>query len=301
MKAIMMHGYGAVDQLRYEEVPTPKPGPDEVLVKVAATSVNPIDWKIRRGDLKSVMPLQFPVIPGRDVAGEIVEIGTNVSRWKRGQKVMGVVNRSYAEFVSVPSQLLTLIPDGLDAEQAGVLPLVTTTGAELIEHVGPERGEILLVTGALGSVGRTAVYVGKQRGARIIAGVLRSQKKQAESLGADQIVAIDDGREIESLPTLDAIADTVDHDVIGKLIPKLKSGGALGSVLSKPKAAEGKDIRVEAFFAQPNPERLWELAQAIRDRAFSIPVARKFKLSEAGEAQKLSEQGSVDGKIALVP
>jgi len=96
-------------------------------------------------------------------------------------------------------------------------------------------------------------------------------------------------------------ADTVGHDVIGKLIRKLKPGGALGSVLGKPKAAEGKDIRVEAFSAQPNPERLRELAQAIRDRAFSIPIARKFKLSEAGEAQKLSEQGSVDGKIVIVP
>lgn len=301
MKAILMHGYGGVDQLRYEEVPAPKPGPDEVLVKVAATSVNPIDWKIRRGDWKSMMPLQFPIIPGRDVAGEIVETGANLSRWKRGQKVMGVVNRSYAEFVSVPSEVLALIPDGLDAEQAGVLPLVTTTGAELIERVGPKRGEILLVTGALGGVGRTAVYVGIERGARVIAGVLRSQKKRAESLGADQIVAIDDDREIDSMPTLDAIADTIGHDVIGKLIPKLKAGGVLGSVLGKPKAAEGKDIRVEAFSVQPNPERLGELAQAVRDGAFSIPIARKFKLSQAAEAQRLSEQGSVDGKILLVP
>ena len=177
MKAIQMYGYGGVDQLRYEEVPTPQPGPDEVLIKVAATSVNPIDWKIRKGDLKSVMPLQFPIIPGRDVAGEVVETGANVSKWKRGEQVMGVVNRSYAEFVSAPSDVLASVPEGLEAEQAGVLPLVATTGAELIEHIQIKRGDLLLVTGAVGNVGRTAVYAAKQAGARVIAGVLSRQKK----------------------------------------------------------------------------------------------------------------------------
>jgi NADPH:quinone reductase-like Zn-dependent oxidoreductase len=301
MKAIQLLGYGGVDQLRYEDVPTPKPGPDEVLVKVGATSVNPIDWKIRRGDLKDAMRLQFPVILGRDVAGEVIELGANVSKWKRGQKVMGLVNRSYAEFLTASGEVLALVPDGLDPAQAGVLPLVTTTGAQLIEHVRPKRGDTVLVTGALGSVGRTAVYLAKQEGARVIAGVRGRQKKQAEDLSADQIVAIDNDQEIESLPQLDAIADTVNHDVIEKLIPKLKRGGVLGSVLGKPKAAEGKEIRVAAFMSQPDPVRLRHLAEAVRDGSLSIPVARKFKLSEAGEAQALSEEGGVEGKIVLVP
>jgi len=300
MKAVQLHGYGGVSQLRYEEVPTPTPGPQEVLVKVAATSVNPIDWKIRRGDLKEVMPLQFPVILGRDVAGEVVETGAKVSQWKPGQKVMGLVNRSYAEFVSAAADAFAPIPEGLDMEQAAALPLVTTTGAQLIQHVQPKRGDTVLVTGALGSVGRTAVYVARQLGARVIAGVRAKQQQEAESLGADQIVAIDDDREIESLPQLDAIADTVGHDVIGRLIPKLKRGGVLGSVLGKPQAAEGKDIRVETFMAQPDPARLRQLAEAVQGGAFNIPVARTFKLSEAAEAQTLSEQGGVDGKIVLV-
>ncbi len=141
----------------------------------------------------------------------------------------------------------------------------------------------------------------KQEGARVIAGVRGQQKKQAEALGADQIVAIDNDQEIESLPVLDAIADTVNHDVIEKLIPKLKRGGVLGSVLGKPKAAEGKDIRVEAFMSHPDATHLRQLAEAVRDRALGIPIARKFKLSEAGTAQMLSEQGGVDGKIVLVP
>lgn len=300
MKAVQLHGYGDVNQLRYEDVPTPKPGPDEVLVKVAATSVNPIDWKIRRGDLRAVMALHFPVILGRDVAGEVVETGVNVSKWELGQRVMGLVNRSYAEFLVAPAEVLAAIPDGLSMEQAGVLPLVTTTGAQLADHAQPKSGATILITGALGSVGRTAVYTAKQKGARVIAGVRARQKRDGGALHADQVVAIDSDEEIDALPELDAIADTVDQDVIDKLLRKIKRGGVLGSVVGKPKGAEGKEIQVAAFMAQPDAARLEELAEAVRMGELTIPVARKFKLSEAREAQKLSEQGAIDGKIALV-
>jgi NADPH:quinone reductase-like Zn-dependent oxidoreductase len=301
MKAVQMHGYGGVDQLRYDDVPAPKPGADEVLVKVGATSVNPIDWKIRRGDLKDIMPLRFPIILGRDVAGEVVETGSNVANLKPGQRVMGLVNRSYAEFLTAASDVLTTIPDGLDDKQAGSLPLVTTTGAQLVDQVRPGRGDTILVTGAHGNVGRTAVYEAKQRGARVIAAVLSAQKEAARALGADQIVATDRDDEIASLPTLDAIADTVGGQLIGKLIPKLKQGGVLGSVLGKPKAAEGRDIRVEAVLSHPDAALLHRLAEAVRSGALVIPIARQFSLSEAGEAQTLSERGSIEGKIVLVP
>ena len=301
MKAVQMHGYGGVDQLLYEDVPTPKPGADEVLVKVGATSVNPIDWKIRRGDLKDRMPLRFPVILGRDVAGEVVETGSNVTNLKPGQRVMGIVNRSYAEFLTAGSDVLTTIPDRLDDRQAGSLPLVTTTGAQLVDQVNPGRGDTILVTGACGNVGRTAVYEAKQRGARVIAAVRSAQKDGARSLGAEQIVATDSDDEIASLPTIDAIADTVGGHLIGKLIPKLKPGGVLGSVLGKPKAAEGRDIRVEAVLSHPDPALLHRLAEAVRSGALVIPIARQFSLSEAGEAQTLSERGGIEGKIALVP
>jgi NADPH:quinone reductase-like Zn-dependent oxidoreductase len=301
MKAIQMHGYGGIDQLRYEDVLAPTAGPGEVLVRVSATSVNPIDWKIRRGDLKGTATLEFPVIPGRDVAGEVVAVGAGVTNFKTGQKVLAVANRTYAEFVVVSSASLATIPVGLELQQAGALPLVTTTGASLIEHVGPTRGQIVLITGALGGVGRTAVYVAKERGARVIAGVRERQREQAQALGADQVIAIDSDSEIGSLPDLDAIADTVGGVVIGKLITKLKRGGVLGSVLGKPKAANGKDIRVEAFSVQPNPTVLAHLAEAVRTGALSIFVAKTFKLSEAGAAQKLAEEGSIQGKIVLIP
>lgn len=301
MKAVRLHGYGDVDQLRYEDVPVPEPGPNEVLVKVAATSLNPIDWKLRSGAMKDFMPLQFPHILGSDVAGEVVKAGAGVSELQPGQRVMGYVRQGYAEFLVTPADTLTIVPEGLDLEKAAALPVVLTTGAQLIEHIHPKAGETVLVTGALGSVGRTAVYLAKQYGARVIAGVRTSQKKEAEQLGADQVIAIDNDGEIKKLPQLDAIADTVDHDVIGKLIPKIKDGGILGSVLGKPKAADGRNIHVEAFSAQPDADRLQQLARAVQRGEFDIPVAKKFKLSEVGKAHKLAEQGGVSGKIVLVP
>ncbi len=301
MKAVQMHGYGGVDQLRYEEVPTPIPGAGEVLVKLAATSVNPIDWKIRRGDRKSAVALQFPVILGRDVAGEISAVGAGVSGFNAGQKVMALGNRTYAEFVAVPSAVLALVPEGLDLEQAGALPLVVSTGAELMERIAPQRGDIVLVTGALGGVGRTAVFVALERGARVIVGVRARQKQQAQALKASQIVALDTDGEIGALPELDAIADTLGGAVIGNLLPKLKRGGVLGSVLGRPMSAEGKDIRIEAFTVQADATRLARMAEAVRRSKLAIPVARKFRLSEAAAAQQLAEAGHLDGKVLLIP
>jgi NADPH:quinone reductase-like Zn-dependent oxidoreductase len=301
MKAVQLMGYGDIDQLRYQDVPMPEPGPGEVLIKVAATSVNPVDWKIRSGAVKEIMPVSFPAILGRDVAGTVVGTGANVRNLKTDQKVIGMAYRTYAQYVTAPADTLTVIPDGLNMEEAAALPVVTTTGAELVQRLQPKQGDIVLVTGALGGVGRTAVYFAKEQGMRVIAGVRTKQKEEARSLAADQVIALDNDEEISKLPELDAIADTLDGELIGRLIPKLKSGGVLGSVVGKPKAAEGKNVRVEAFSANPEAAVLRQMADAVRDRKLTIPIAKKMKLSEAGEAQKLGEKGATGGKILLLP
>src|ERR1017187_5953272 len=114
MKAVLLHGYGGVDQLSYEDVPEPVPGPGEVLVRVISTSVNPIDYKIRSGMLKVRMPLKFPAILGRDVAGEVRSLSEGVTRFRVGDKVMGLVNRSYAEYLTANADVLARIPECLD-------------------------------------------------------------------------------------------------------------------------------------------------------------------------------------------
>jgi NADPH:quinone reductase-like Zn-dependent oxidoreductase len=297
MKAVLLNGYGGVEQLAYGDAPDPKPQSGEVLISVAATSVNPIDWKIRRGDMKNAVPMKFPMILGRDVAGTIAGESDG---FQRGDKVMGLVNHSYAELLTAKSDTLARIPDGMEMQDAAALPLVVTTGAQLIEKgVQPRAGGTVLVTGALGGVGRTAVYVAKKHGMKVIAGVRGKDRKQAETLGADRIVAIDDEQGIASLGQVDAIADTVGHDVITKLMPYIRSSGVLASVLGKPQGADGKNFTVREVYAQPDAARLRQLAEAVANGEFSIPIARRMKLSEVREAQRLAEAGGI-GKIVLV-
>jgi NADPH:quinone reductase-like Zn-dependent oxidoreductase len=215
-------------------------------VKVAPTSVNPVDWKHRRGFLKEMIPLRLPAILGHDVAGEVAEAGKDVTNFKPGDRVMGLINDSYAEFVTEKAANLARVPEGLDLEQAGVLPLVLLTGAQLIERgVQPHAGDTVLVTGALGGVGRSAVYTAKQRGARVVAGVRGKDRKNAESLGADRIVALGDvAADIASLEPVDAIADTVGGSM-QSCFP-----GVLASVVLLPPDRERAGIRVVSVVVQ---------------------------------------------------
>ena len=301
MKAILLRGYGEVDQLHYEDAPDPVAGPGEVVVRVASTSINPIDFKLRAGHMKAIMPLTFPDILGRDVAGEVTAIGDGVTSLKVTDKVLGLVNHSYAQYLTAKAEDLAKLPDGLDILDAGVVPLVALTGTQLIENgVHPKAGDVVLVTGALGSVGRVAVFVAKQHGAHVIAGVRAKQKAEAETIGADAVVALDDDAEIASLPELDAIADTVGGETIGKLLPKLKKSGVLATVLGKPPAADQAGTKVNEVFARPDAKRLYELAVDVRDRRLVIPISNRLPLSEIRKAQTLAEKGC-QGKIAVLP
>jgi NADPH:quinone reductase-like Zn-dependent oxidoreductase len=295
MRAIVLTGTGDVDKLEVREVPDPEPGRGEVKIKVAASSINPIDWKIRRGYTNP----KFPEILGRDVAGEIVAVGPGVSRFKVGDRVLCMVRHGYAELAIAKEDNLARVPATMSVEAAAALPLVVTTGAQLIdENAEPKRGDTVLVTGAIGSVGRTAVFVAKARGARVIAGVRTDQKEEAQELGADAVVAIDDDSEIDNLPEVDEIADTVDGETIAKLLPHLKQSGRLASVLGEPDEARKRGIEVRAFMAHPDGTRLAELADAVARGDLKIPIAERRPFAEVREATRRAEQGA-GGKVLL--
>jgi len=266
-----------------------------------AVSINPIDWKLRRGDLKEMMPLEFPTILGRDLSGEVVALGEGVDGLKVGERVFGLVNRSYAEYVVCKPVDLARTPENLDGIDAAALPLVLLTGSQVIEvGVRPRPGEIILITGAIGGVGRTAVHVAKQHGAHVIAGVRSSQRVEAEGLGADRVIALDDLKEIADLPELDAVADMVGHETIDRILPRIKKNGVLATVLGAPPSAEGRDLRVVTIWAQPDSVRLEELGREVARGVFSIPISKRVKLSQIREAQQLAEKGGI-GKILLTP
>jgi len=288
MKAVLLHGYGGVDQLVYEEVPIPVAAAGEVLVKLLSTSINPIDYKIRRGEMKDDIPLQLPAILGYDLAGQVVALGEGVAGVKVDALVLALADHTYAEYVTCKAEGLARMPDGLNPAEAGVLPLVLLTGTQLIElGVRPSSGQRVLITGALGSVGRTAVHIAKKHGAYVIAGVRASQGAEAKKLGVDQ-------------KDLDAVADTVGRDVIDRLIPHIRKNGVLATVVGAPKSAAGRDVQVHEVWSVADPHRLEQLAQEIASGEFAIPIAKRFTLAEIRQAHVLAEKGAA-GKVLLTP
>ncbi|HTM36906.1 MAG TPA: NADP-dependent oxidoreductase [Terriglobales bacterium] len=300
MKAVVVHQYGGPEVLKFEDYPDPVPGPGQVLVRVAATSVNPIDYKRRAGLTKDFYPLTFPGLIGVDLAGTILKGGPGVEGFSVGDKVFAMADNTYAELCVVKAAMLAKVPMGLDLIQAAALPLVTITGNQLMSATGIKAGQTVMVVGAVGNVGRSAVFTAKQRGATVIAGVLKRQIDEAKTVGADQVVPTDDDTAIASLSPLDAIADTVGGRTAEKLIAKVKAGGVYASVVEAPQnAAKYPSVRMAHVFSKFDRKTLESMAEAVRDGKLVIPISQKLPLNEAAEAQAEAEKGGV-GKILLV-
>jgi NADPH:quinone reductase-like Zn-dependent oxidoreductase len=299
MKAVVIDGFGGVDQLHIQNVDDPPVGRGEVLVRVRATSVNPVDLKIRSGSAAKRMGVELPAILGRDLAGEVVRVGDGVVGFSPGQRVMGLANGTYAELTTAKADVLAPIPDKLSFEQAAALPLVLLTGAQLIERaIKVQPGWTVLILGAVGSVGRSAVHVALQHGAKVIAGVRPSQMEEAQSLGVQQVISADDEKQLEKLHDLDAVADTVGGPTAARALKTLKPGGVFGTVLGAPPDANRYNIKVEAFQAQPDASRLYELADDVARGEFTIPIAKPLSLSQIQEAHREAENHP-SGKIVL--
>ncbi len=300
MKAIVVHQYGGPDVLNFEEYPDPVAGPGEVLVRVAATSVNPIDYKRRAGLTKDFYPLKFPGLIGVDISGTVVRMGPGVEGFSIGDLVFAMADNTYAELCVVKATILAKVPKGLDLIQAAALPLVTTTGNQLLSATEIKAGQTVLVVGAAGNVGRSAVFTAKEGGVIVIAGILKRQMDEAKTVGADQVVATDDDTAIADLPPLDAVADAVGGRTAEKLIPKVKPGGVYASVVDLPQnAAKYPSVKVVHVFSKFDRKTLEFMAEAVRDGKLLIPISQKLPLSEAAEAQAAAEKGGI-GKILLV-
>ncbi len=300
MKAVVVHKYGGPEVLKFEDYPDPVPGAGEVLVRVAAASVNPLDYKRRAGLTDDYYPIHFPGLIGVDMAGTVVKIGPEVEGFSVGDQVFSMADNTYAELCVVSAAILAKVPKGLDLIQAAALPLVTITGNQLLSATGIKAGQTVLVAGAVGNVGRSAVFTAKERGATVIAGVLKRQVDEARTAGADQAVATDDDTAIANLPPLDAVADTVDGRTAEKLIARVKPGGVFATVLSAPQnAAKYPDVKVAPVFSKFDRKTLEFMAEAVRDGKLVIPISETLPLRQAAEAQAAAEKG-VAGKILLV-
>jgi NADPH:quinone reductase-like Zn-dependent oxidoreductase len=244
-----------------------------------------------------------------DVSGTVVKIGPGVEGFSAGDQVFAMADNTYAELCVVKAELLAKVPKGLDLIQAAALPLVTTTGNQLLLATEIKAGQTVLVVGGAGNVGRSAVFTAKARGATVIVGVLKRQIVDAQSgdahgdaktVGADQFVATDDDSAIANLPPLDAVADTVGGKTAEKLIAKVKGGGIYASVVDVPKnAAKYPAVKVVHVFSKFDRKTLEFMGEAVRDGKLVIPISLKLPMSEAAQAQATAEKGG-SGKILLV-
>jgi NADPH:quinone reductase-like Zn-dependent oxidoreductase len=303
MKAVVLHEYGGPEKLKFEDdVPDPQINGSTVVVAAAAASVNPIDWKLRSGARQRDFPLSFPAILGRDVSGIVRAVGANVKHFKAGDRVLALSNATYAELVAVNDSDVTHLPDGVNLANAAAIPLTALTGDQLVRlATNVQKGQVILITGALGSVGRAAVHTAKKIGAQVIAGVRGKEVDDARTLRVSDVLAIDDDESIEKFRLVDAIADTVGGDVATKLIVKIKPGGSFGytAVLPQSAAALNPSVKIKRVLAQPDPSKVREFADDVRDGKFVLPIGRRMPLHNAAEAHVLGEKGGV-GKILLL-
>ena len=303
MKAVRLYEYGGPENLKYEDnVPEPALSDDSVLVETSATSVNPIDWKVRSGARQKDFPLKLPAILGVDVSGVVRSVGRNIRSFKPGDRVLASADSTYAELVVVEGSILTHLPDGLNLVDSAAIPLVVLTGEQLVRVAArAQSGQTLLVSGALGSVGRSAVHAAKKLGLKVIAGVRTAQLQEARTLGVADTVAIDDDSSIAGLAMVDCVADTVGGETAAKLFGRVKNGGNFGyaSVLPGGVPERNPTVTVTRVFARPDASKVREFADDIRDGKFVLPISRRLPLRDASEAHVLMQRGGA-GKIVLV-
>jgi NADPH:quinone reductase-like Zn-dependent oxidoreductase len=303
MRAVVLHEYGGPEKLKFEDnVPEPQISGSTVLIAAAAASVNPIDWKLRSGVRQKDSPLSFPAILGRDVSGIVRAVGANAKHFKAGDRVLALSNATYAELVAVNDSEVAHLPDGVDLANAAAIPLISLTGDQLVRlAANVQKGQVVLITGALGSVGRAAVHTAKKIGAQVIAGVRGKEMDDARSLAVSDVLAIDDDNAIENFPLVDAIVDTVGGDIAAKLIAKVRQNGCFGYAATLPESAAAKNptVKIARVRTQPDPSKLREFADDVRDGKFVLPIGRRMPLRDAAEAHVLGEKGGV-GKILLL-
>ena len=306
MKAIRMHEFGGPEVLKLEDAPRPEPADDEVLVKVYAAGINPVDWKIREGQRKEKFPTTFPLTPGWDVSGEIEKVGHNVKNFRKGDEVYGrpdpTKNGAYAEYLVVKADQMSFKPKTIDHEKAAGVPLAGLTAWQgLFDYGELEAGQKVLIHGASGGVGTFAVQFAKWKGAYVIGTASEENSDFLKQLGADEVIDYKKEKFDAKLNNIDLVFDTIGGETQRRSIKVLKNGGRLVTTL-KPEndeAAKVKNIQVEGFTAQSYPKELEEIAQLIDAGKVKPVIAKIMPLEEAAKAQELSESGHIRGKIVL--
>ena len=305
MKAVRIHSYGGVDALKFEDAPRPRPKDDEVLVRVIAAAVNPVDAKVRQGAFR--MPgATMPLILGYDISGVVEETGAKATKFKRGDAVYAYMSLerggAYAEFAIVKENEASAKPQTRTHEQAAAVPLAALTAWQtLVERARLDAGQTVLIHGGSGGVGMYAIQIAKARGAKVIATASGANQEFLRELGADQPIDYKATKFEEVVKDVDVVLDLVGGDTLTRSYDVVKKGGIIVSVLDQPKKAEleKRGIRGTAMLVQPAGDMLAELTKLIDAGKIKSVVSQTFPLAATAEAHKAIESGHTRGKIVL--
>jgi NADPH:quinone reductase-like Zn-dependent oxidoreductase len=302
MKAIRIHEYGDASTLKLEEVPRKSVSDDQVLVRVHDAGVNPVDWKIREGYLRQVMPASFPLTIGQDFAGDIVESGKNVRQFANGTRVFGFGQGAYAEYVAAPASTIAVIPERMDYQTAAALPTAGVTALQLIRDVVHARpGVTVLIQGAAGGVGSFATQIAKNFGAKVIGTASGGDIDYLKTLNVDKIIDYKNEKFEEAAGEVDAVVDLVGGETLARSYQIVKKGGVLVTTVQPidDSAAKRAGIQGVHFVMQRKAADLKELAALVEKGAVIPRMAQSLPLSDARRALELSESGRTRGKVIL--
>lgn len=307
MKAVRIHGFGGPDKLVYEDAPKPEVKDGEVLIKIEATGINPVDGMIGSGAMEAMVKHSLPLILGWDVAGTIEAVGPGITNFSVGDAVFAFadirVNGAYAEYITLPAALVTAKPKSLDFIAAGAVPLAAITAWEaLFEQANLQSGQTILIHGAGGAVGGFAVQLAKNKGATVLATATGDDVQYVRGLGADTVIDYKTEKFEDAAHGVDAVLDTISGETQARSWATLKDGGVLVSTLppvNVPPDAAARGVTGKAFGAHPDGAVLAQIAHFVDAGKVSVRVGAVLPLSDAALAQAQAKSGHTRGKVVL--
>lgn len=313
MKAVIIQSFGHEDELKLADVPRPEPAPGEVLIRIAYSSVNPVDWKIRKGLLRQAIPHKFPLILGWDAAGTVESVGRGVTRFKPGDQVYAYARKpevqwgTYAEYTTLIESSVARMPSNIGFNEAAGIPLVGLTAWQCLHDAARLRaGETVMIYAGAGGVGGMAIQFAKAAGARVLTTASRRNHEYVRSLGADAVIDYHDedvaaAVQRQAPEGIDVVVDTVGEEAQSESLRFLKEGGRLVSVIEMPNAEKAARIGVKPLyvFVTPNGAQLEEISRLIEAGKVRPLAIDELPLEEVAQAHLRSEEGHVRGKLVL--
>ena len=305
MKAIVVHEFGGPEVLKYEEMPRPEPNEDEILIRVMAAGVNPVDAAIRSGRFHGGGG-NLPLIPGMDVAGVVEKTGAKVTKFKANDPIYAYLSfkeqGGYAEFAIAKQDEASLKPKTITYEAAAAVPLAATTAWQaLVDAAKIDKGQTVLIHGGSGGVGSFAIQIAKARGAKVIATASTPNQDLLKQLGADQTIDYTTTKFEEVVKDVDLVLDAVGKDTLTRSYGVVKRGGIIVSIAGQPDQAEleKRGIRGSSMMAHPDAKILEELSKLIEAKKIKPIVSQIVPLAEAAKAHAQIATRHTRGKIVL--